>query len=291
MPNVSHVGFADESRYNEGRYRCVSLVTLRAEDYEQTQDRLVRLLGDSNVSEFKWTEVDDARYRFAALKLATLAVEAAAAGTLRVDTLIWDIEDSRHDVPGRDDMANLGRMLYWIIRITLDRRWPDASTWAIHPDRQNGVDWSTLRDVLSTVGRENGYRHLDDEIVRTIGRKLYDIELLEPMPSESYPLIQLADLFAGMAAYSKEHYDTYEAWSGQQGDQTDLSQWSESEGPSFSNADEERCQVLDQFHSMCKEKKLQVSLNSYNGLETREPTNPLNFWLWRPQHEEDKAPT
>jgi hypothetical protein len=48
--------------------------------------------------------------------------------------------------------------------------------------------------------------------------------------------------------------------------------------------------VLKKFDETCKERKLGVSLKTKKGLWTPDPQRPINFWLYEPQHPEDKAP-
>lgn len=122
---VTHVGFSDESNWNKGRFRSLGLVTAPLDVVADLQSEIKARLQGSDVSEFKWSELGGARERFAAIKLCQLAVQAACQGRLRVDVLIWDIRDRRHNIPGRDDIANLQRMYYHLFRNVLRARWPN----------------------------------------------------------------------------------------------------------------------------------------------------------------------
>jgi len=122
---VSHVGFSDESYWNIGRYRSLGLVTTSVDLHASLENELLCLLEKSEVREFKWKKLDGAKERFAAIKMCEFAIENALARKLRVDVLIWDIQDSRHNVPGRDDIANLQRMYYHLFRNVLRARWPN----------------------------------------------------------------------------------------------------------------------------------------------------------------------
>jgi len=48
--------------------------------------------------------------------------------------------------------------------------------------------------------------------------------------------------------------------------------------------------VLAQLDAICKRKKLGVSLKTNHGLRTFDPANPVNFWWYESQYDEDKAP-
>jgi hypothetical protein len=255
------------------------------------ENELLRLLEESGVSEFKWNELDGARERFAAIKMCEFAIENALARKLRVDVLIWDIQDSRHNVPGRDDIANLQRMYYHLFRNVLRARWPDDAIWRLHPDEHTALDWETVKDCLeakSTSIQE------DCTLFPVVGLKVrlcreFGIEEIQTVSSGEHPLLQLADLFAGLAAFSHEKFDEYRMWLATTSPQMFLlDEARASIDPS--RASQERFEVLKRFDEMCKEKKLGVSLKTTRGLWTPDPKNPINFWLYGPQHPEDKAP-
>jgi len=148
---ITHVGFGDESNWNTGRFRSLVLVTTAADHLEDVEDRARKLLEESSVSELKWKKLAGAKERFAANKMCKLAVEEACARQLRVDVLVWDIEDSRHNVPKRDDIANLQRMYYHLFRNVLRARWPHSAVWRLHPDEHTAMDWATVQDYLENV--------------------------------------------------------------------------------------------------------------------------------------------
>jgi hypothetical protein len=253
---------------------------------------LRRLLKESAVTEFKWKELDAARERFAAEKMCQFALNGACAGQLRIDVLVWDIEDSRHKIARRNDIANLQRMYYHLFRNVLRARWPDDAIWRLHPDEHTAMDWETVQDCLDYVAeRFEVERSLLSQGKLSINlRREFGLEEIRPVSSSEHPLLQLADLFAGLAVFSRDKFRDYQAWlptaEGQSrlfvgdGDQVD---------PSRSMR--ERFQVLREFDSLCKNGKLGVSLESKQGLWTPRPENPLNFWLYEPQHPSDRAPT
>lgn len=120
---VTHVGFSDESNWNTGRFRSLGLVTAPLEYLDGLARELRHLLEESDMAEFKWKKLDGAKERFTAQKMCKFTVDKACAMQLRVDVLVWDIQDSRHSVHGRDDIANLQRMYYHLFRNVLRARW------------------------------------------------------------------------------------------------------------------------------------------------------------------------
>lgn len=288
---VTHIGFADESYWNTGRFRSLGLVTLPLDCLDGMESDLRALLDESQVREFKWKKLDGAKERFAAEKLCKFAVEKVCAGQIRVDVLVWDIEDSRHKIARRDDIANLGRMYYHLFRNVLRARWPNDALWRLHPDEHTAMDWETIQDCLANVS--TGIE-IDRSLFASGGFRLqlrqeFGVEEIKPVSSDEHPLLQLADLFAGLAVFSWDKFDEYKKWLPTTSPQLPLLPADEAT-TSTSRSTRERFPVLKEFDCLCKQRKLGVSLNRWRGLRTPNPVNPINFWMYEPQHPEDKAP-
>lgn len=289
---VTHVGFSDESHWNTGRFRSLGLVTTPLGVALELEEKLRGILEKSGVPEFKWKKLDGAKERFAAIAMCDFAVNVACQGVLRVDVLVWDILDRRHSVRGRDDIANLQRMYYHLFRNVLRVRWPNDAVWRLHPDEHTAMDWDTIKDCLESVseGIEVEHSLLTKGKIYIIFRRDFGLEEICPVSSKYHPLLQLADLFAGMAVFSREKFEAYQAWLHKNNAQAQLFHCNDSP-VSFSRREHERFQVLHAFDRMCKNRKLGVSLTTNRGLRTPNPKNPLNFWLYEVQHPWDKAPT
>lgn len=285
---VSHVAYSDESYHNRGRYRSIAVVTLEAGRSESFDGVLCDLLRDCQVNEFKFQKLRQARYRFAAQKIADFVVERALCGALRVDVVIWDTEDSRHKILGRDDVANLQRMYYHLLKNAL-RRWPGDNSWALYPDRNSALNWEIVSDYLGVAGAALSSSIQEPTLFRDRLGQEFCIEEIQEADSKENPLCQVADLLAGMSVFSRQRFTAYRCWKEQQRRQLRL--FPDDPAVSLSNSDEERCRVLEYLNASCKEHKLGVSLKTRQGLWTPDPTNPINFWFYEPQHPEDKAPT
>lgn len=287
---VTHVGFADESHWNTGRFRSLGLVTTSVAELDSLNPNLRKLLAESGVREFKWKALNGAKERFAAQKLCDFAVQKACEGVLRVDVLVWDIEDSRHKVPLRDDIANLQRMYYHLFRNVLRLRWPKDAVWRLHPDEHTAMEWETIQDCLESVGaRVEPERSLFTQgLFRLRLEREFSIEEIRPVVSSEHPLLQLADLFAGMAVFSREKYPEYQEWL--QKNSPQLSMFDSDNLRDPSSRDRERYQVIKKFNEECKKHRLGVSLKGRRGFFTFNPKNPINFWFYEPQSTEDKAP-
>lgn len=287
---VTHVGFSDESNWNKGRFRSIGLVTVPLDVLDQLERELQRLLEESNVREFKWKDLNGAKERFAADKMCRFAIDKASAGKLRVDVLVWDIQDSRHNVQGRDDVANLQRMYYHLFRNVLRTRWPDDAIWRLYPDEHTAMDWETVKDCLDARSA-----HIEIEQSLFTGgtfrarlKRDFSIEEINGSKSGEHLLLQLADLFCGLAVFSREKFDEYQAWFEVNSNQPRLIGDMPDVSPSRSSR--ERFEVLKTFDERCKSHSLGVSLRQKWGLWTPKPENPINFWLYAPQRPQDKAP-
>ncbi|GEM_PF-245275 len=291
--SATHVGFADEANWNVGHFRSVCLVTTPAGNRKRLDEKIRKLLTES---EFKWSELRGERQSGVARELCQLAIEEASNGTLRIDVLVWNIKDSRHDIRGRDDRANLGRMYYHLFHNVLGYRWPDNAVWSLYLDENSLFDWKTIRKCLRRVGSQKPRGEPQPSLGNRIsfGQRLklgkFWVKRLRPVDSRKYPLIQLADLFAGLAVFSHHNFAKYREWLDVNSDQRQLFAGS-TKSQSFSHKEKARFKVLKEFHDQCRRKKLKVILDDKKGLRTPDPSEPINFWFYTPQHQHDKAPT
>jgi hypothetical protein len=283
----THVAYADESSHNVGRYRAIALVGMHRDVASPLKTELRRLLADSGVREAKWQNVKTARNRFAAEKLLRAFLAGANRGELRADVMIWDTYDARHSVPGRDDSGNLARMYYHLCRCTFRDRAPRGAVWAVFPDEQSEMDWTVLRQTLGLEGFKEGLRR-GGRLIEA-HHSGYRIASVNAVRSHEEPIVQIADLLAGMAVYSYASFGSWEAWQHEHGPAPRL--FDDGSALALSNGDRERCRLLGILNSHCKAQKWGVALRSTQGLATRDPARgPINFWLYTPQHESDRAP-
>ena len=289
-PCATHVAFADETLYNTGRYRGVAVVSMPAAEQSSAELEIGLLLADSQVKEFKWSKLRTAKYRLAAEKLVEWVIHRARQGQLRVDVLVWDIDDSRHAIRGRDDIANMQRMYFHLFRNVLTSRWPDSATWTLLPDEHTAMRWNRLKVFLDLRGSETVIeQNLFTGTSPAIDDKTrFNILSIIECQSHITPLVQVADLFAGLAAFSRLSWDEYQCWYTSNSGQLSLFDCDETD--SLTSSERQRCELLNRFDNLCKHWKLGVSLRTNHGLRTMDPANPLNFWWYLPQHEGDLAP-
>src|SRR5262249_47823429 len=149
-------------------------------------------------------------------------------------TLTWDASNQEADSHTLPHMQRLHHMYTLLLGKILPRRWPPDASFQILPDEQQALHWEGITGTLT---------HISGAM---------------PAPSDAEPLIQVADLFVGLAAYSRAAYDTYERWLPASRDGQ----------PALSASDRYRCRLLDDFFMLCKLRDLHVSLRTNRGLRT-----------------------
>ncbi|MEW6526351.1 MAG: DUF3800 domain-containing protein [Spirochaetota bacterium] len=280
---TEYIMFTDESYITDSRYRSLSAFSFKKSKYKEFCNSIRSIMLESGIKEFKWQKLKDAKYYFCAEKLIDFVLNNILTFDLRVDTIVWDTQDSRHNVKGRDDMANYERMFFHLLNHAIKQR-PRGSRWLIFPDEKNGIDWDTISKCLDNKGKKQ-------ELVNTIFGSFftdsyYSIEdFKEKKSHDEYP-IQIADLFSGMAVFSRNNFDCYQSYI----DSRQPLLFCNKEYK-LSNREKYRCKLLEYFNNECKNKKLGVSLENKRGLYTFDPKNPINFWHYEPQGDYDKAPT
>lgn len=177
--------YLDETKPNIGRYAAVSAVSIDDSATDEIQARTRAALGD--LKELKFSGMSDGRQERAALQIIHLVMEFADKGQLRVDTLSWDKIDKRNGIKGRDDYANIGRMLHHLL-LNAIRKWDAPYAWTMIPDEQEQIDYKT---IARTVNASLTNRAKSDSLIVSI----------ESSDSKSVPAVQIADLFAGIAGY------------------------------------------------------------------------------------------
>lgn len=283
--------YSDESGCFSERYQAIGIISGDKIILYKLRDELGMILKNQNVNEVKFSEVRTHRPKLKAAQLfVKKAVGFAMQRNIRIDVLLWDTHDKRHAIPGRDDVANLERMYYKALR-NISERWHQHN-WELYPDDGSKINWSEIKSYLNKTriprNRKPHFLFLFDEEAYTI-----NFHKIFPMKSHDEPLIQIADLFAGIACFCREKGKEYLKWLQYQKEinQLLLYKYEESEIEEDPNKTEQnRFVLIWQLNDICKRHKLGVSLKTKNYLWTCVPSNPINFWHYEPKYEEDKAP-
>lgn len=282
---MKYVVYLDESKSADSRYESIAACSLPAQNWAAVVGELAEIISSSGIAEFKWQKMKTAKYQFAAHKIVDFVL-GKLINDLRIDVLVWDNQDSRNSVIGRDSTANYERMFYQLLVSLMNKR-PAGSAWGVYPDQRSGVDWQTATDCLNNRGKQqSGQKTLP--AMSLMNNPSFQVLKFREANSHEKPLVQVSDLFAGLSVFSVMKFDQYMQWYQENSQQTDMfavpGQFTHSLG------DQVRFSVLREFDQLCKSSSLGVSLRSDRGLRTRDPGNPINFWRYIPQGAYDKAP-
>lgn len=279
-----YLGFTDESCWNQGRFRSISLVSVPISLYENLCNDIQKINEKYGCNEYKWSKNCNLNHNIDIFELFL-----TYSDSIRADIIIWDMEDSRHKgIKNRDDNENFARMYYHLLHNVLKQRWGNNISWDIYPDEKEGMDWSVLDNCLYWKSWSTEEGLLDEETFNNY----YNIDIIKPKNSKSELIVQMADFFAGISVYSFVNYHKYPVWKDMNDPTLKLFEvFTEEEYNQVNNRDKFRLEVVDYIRNKAGQYKWSVSLESSMGLRTNNPVNPLNFWLYEPQHQRDKAPT
>ena len=259
------------------------MIVISKDRYKEVNDKLNEILEKYNLKpkKFKWNQFNSMDKVNALEEFLKYLFRLMFDKQVHIHTIIWDIKDSRHDRVGRDDNENLSRMYYKLIKNFAEDKLNNGDTLTIYPDRNNSLDWTLIEEILPNDGVYNT-KKLEFCIAG------YSKVFIKESNTEENSLIQIADIFAGMARTSYEDYGNYEKWLN--GRQTSLFE-EEITRPELSGKDKHRFKIYKFVDEHSKIRSWKVSLKTNRGFSTyKDETKPLNFWFYRPQHEEDKAP-
>lgn len=205
MRGKDFAAYSDESGTFTRRFQSIALITSQESKLSELRNHLKNILSSKGVTEVKFElirthlPIIEAAHEF----LYCIVSEFANRKKIRVDILTWDTQDSRHAIQGRNDIANLEHMYYKIF-VHAARQWKNQGEWNFHPDENSQISWGELARILSTTPlakHQNNMQLLfeNEKIDQPI-----KVKCPEPLKSVQEPLIQLADLLAGMARFTKE---------------------------------------------------------------------------------------
>ena len=162
-------------------------------------------------------------------------------------------------------------------------RWPRDALWIQHVDERTDIDWTELEQCLA--GRTRKERGVSQ--AEFFESKCKRSPNVEQASSSEHVLIQVADLFAGMSAFSWNEAQSHGEWLTTRAGQLRLIP--QCSNVSVSNSAYPKHEVLEHLASR---RLPYVSLKAANGegLRTYGPDHPINFWKYTPQGEFDKAP-
>jgi len=255
--------YSDESCINVGdRYTSVCVVSGEAEALNYLRDELGETLRDKNVHELKFSNITgyERGVTEAAVDFVGRVVNFAVYNRVRIDTITTDNEclnGGDYDCVSEPDLEGM----YCHLLPDVGRRW-GCTKWGFYPDEHPGVNWSG--------------------IVSSCEDAQFQFSEVEELNSVGEPLIQVADVFAGIARFSHEDNGGCAEWVGRgderQGILMPSMAWDKG---NITRSKECRYGVIGRLYSLCRSHRLYVSLRSGGHLRTLRPQSPINFWDYR----------
>lgn len=184
--------------------------------------------------------------------------------------------------------------MYFHLHRDLMRRRESNARWRLHPDELGIIDWDTIRDCLSSNGAWRRHAQATPVLFEEARWIAPRVEIFQEVDSATTPFVQLADLFAGMAAYTRTESEVIKTMLtlAERKVKPDLFLTDVPTKSTKENTDSGRFKVISYLNQRCKKKHLGVSLRTCGYFYTRNPRkNPINFWHYEPQHPNDRAPT
>ena len=279
---TDYFAFTDESNHSDGDYRSIALVEVHEDIIWSLQSKFTSILKEHNVKKiksFKWMKIQN-KDKFNALKdILECIFPLLEDGQMNIEVIIWNIYDSKHNIPGRDDTKNLSYMYDKLIKDFAERNLDDNDQLYIFSDQIDSINWEELEEIIFNQNIQIETYIESFDII--IGSKKVHIQ---ESSTNDDPLIQIADIFAGLAKSSFLDYDKYELWL-TPGQQTLFGS-----PEKLSNREKYRFPIYKLIYDWGKSNGYGISLNSTRGFVTHNFKSPLNFWFYRPQHKNDKAP-
>ncbi|QJR21983.1 hypothetical protein BREVNS_1233 [Brevinematales bacterium NS] len=284
--------YSDESGLNE-RYRSLCAVSGKENDLDALRQCLFKILQSKNITELKFNEISGHVPKIECCKdFLCVAIDFASRNKIRIDVLIWDIEDSRHKLRGRDDKENLERMYFHLLKHVVE-------SWGIFdfkffPDEHSEFDYRKIANYLNLT-KYPRQKPGDIPLLFRGERINFKVKEVKPQNSQREPLIQIADIFAGFGRFSIQKSAEYTKWrsNSRKNENQDWLFSSDDmlEDPKENKTLNQRFELIDFLSKKCKEKNISVSIKSNDYLKTYDSALQINFWHYEPQGEYDKAPT
>lgn len=285
-----HYLFSDESGYiGESRHGSIAVVSGSKSATKEINDFIKKSLGEK--TEIKFSTISSRKHQEIAKYLINKSIEFIRVNKLKICVIVWDKQDSRHDIPNRCDIRNLIIMYYRVLRHSI-KNWSSETNWAFYPDQQTSIDWGNLINIV-TLKQISSKEISSQTLFDFFNESIFPIiKTTRELDSKDFPIIQLADLFAGIARTSREHSILYHKWRLMEDSKTNPSLFPEHDiDIKISNSKIVKFEILHHFYEQSRHYRLGINFSENSYFKTYDPSNSLNFWHYKPQGEYDKAPT
>jgi hypothetical protein len=284
-----HYIFSDESGWNKDtRFGSLAKISGNYECTKELNNELNNILISFNKKEIKFHGIKGNEQKNIAIEFYKVAFEYLRTNKIKVHILVWDKHDKRHDVKGRDDIENLKRMYFHNLKV-LKTHWNIETTWSFFPDEFNQINWEedvikyfkNLSLLKSNPNQLQLYTYLSD-----IKIKYNNVKELQ---SIYYPIIQLADLFAGAIRTSRNESENFFQWFLQVKNENQF-KFFENDNVSVSSNMLPKYYAMKFFKEQSDKYSMGINLSRDRYFKTYNKKSNIFIWHYEPQSDFDKAP-
>lgn len=285
----SYLIFGDESGYDgTNRYASLAKVSGPYDSMLEINSKLQNILDLYNSSEIKFHKVKNVRYRNIASNFLEIGLEEILKNKLKLTAIVWDKHDSRHRIENRCDIENLKRMYYYNLK-NLKRHWGIKTTWGFFPDTFSAIEWDSILSYVQNTKFDAKYNKEEN-----LFEELHNIDFpqykgYKELDSKQYPLLQLADIFAGIIRTSRAKSREYIYFLEEKKNQYCL--FPDNEEIEISKNLKLKLELLDGFKERCSKYKLGVNFSTNKYFKTYSMSKGIFIQHYEPQGVYDKAPT
>lgn len=287
----NHLIFSDESGWDSNnRYGCLAMVSGSYHDTRELNNRLKLILEKHQKREIKFHGVKNNQSKVVACEFLDCSIEYLRSSKIKIHVLVWDKQDERHNILGRCDLTNLKMMYYNNLKVLL-RHWLHIdTTWSFYPDEFTAIDWEN--DIIKYLRNTRiGKTSLYPELFETFSKVEFpSYSHTQELDSNHLPMLQLADLYAGIVRTSRSESNTFMQWFKQKNLHGQLSAFAFDEPVNVSKSAVPRFEVMYHFKCNATRHRMGVSLNDSGYFKTFHKKNNLFIWHYEPQGSYDKAP-
>lgn len=287
MKEKGHYIFSDESGWNKDeRFGSLANISGTYQNTKDLNDELKYILNHYKRNEIKFHGIKGFEHQNLAIDFFKKGFEFLKQNKIKVHLLVWDKHDKRHNVKGRSEIENLKRMYFHNLKI-LKNHWKIDTLWSFFPDEFNKIDWQN--DVIKFF---NNLRLLkNDPSQLKLFSELKDFRIkynnVKELQSNYYPIIQLADLLAGVVRTSRKESDKFNLWLNQ--NQEQLSLFDKIEENVSKNMIPKYNTMLE-FKNLAKKNSMGINFSKNKYFNTYNSKSNIFIWHYEPQSDKDKAP-
>jgi hypothetical protein len=286
-----HYIFSDESGWDsDNQYGSLAKVSGTYAHTLELHNALLEILNQHSKKEIKFKDINNFKTKKIAKEFLNTSFEFLNASKIKIHVIVWDKHDYRHKVQNRCDVENLKRMYYHNMKSLL-KSWNTETNWHFYPDEFTAIDWQN--DVVKYI--ENTRLYPENDIQQRLFEvfenvKFPTIKGVKELDSKEFPIIQLADLYAGLVRTSRMESENFSKWCYKQNEKLQPSLFEENIEVEVSNSLRPKFEVMHEFKEKSKMYKLGVNFSKSNYFTTFHDKRNLSIWHYEPQSEYDKAP-